>query len=520
MVRYLFEDCVLDTDRRELTSALDLVPVEPQVFDLLAYLIDHRERVVSKDELLNAIWKGRIVSESSLTTRINAARCAIGDSGVQQRIIKTVIRKGFRFIATVRQEQLVARSPARPADKPDLELPNRPSIAVLPFINMSGDADQEYFADGIVEEIITALSQLRWLFVIDPRSSFTYKGRSVEVKQVGHDLGVRYVLEGSIRKTVNRVRIAAQLIDASNATNLWATRFEGTLEDVFDLQDRVTASVVGSIAPQLEQAEIERAKRKPTESLDAYDHYLQGLANVHLWTKEANEEALRFFYRAIELDHSFAAAHGMAARCYSQRQVSGWVTDGKREKAETERLARRAAELGRNIPLALSTAGLGLAGVVGKIDEGAALIARSLDLNPNWAWAWLFNGWVKILAGEPEAAIAHIERAMRLSPQDPHIFNMQGLTAWAFFFAGRDAEASSWAATAIRHHPNYLLGYVIHAASKVHLGQLNEARQGMVRLRKLAPLLRVSNLTDLAPLSRSEDRARLADALRTAGLPE
>jgi TolB-like protein len=520
VVRYLFKHCSLDTDRRELRSGTDLVSVEPQVFDLLAYLIDHRERMVSKDELLTAIWNGRIVSESSLTTRISAARCAIGDSGDQQRFIKTVFRKGFRFVAAVRQEPLGAESAGCATHRPGLEPPNHPSIAVLPFTNMSGDPDQEYFADGMVEEISTALSQLRWLFVIDRRSSFTYKDRPVDVKHVGRDLGVRYVLEGSVRRARSRVRIAAQLIDASNATHLWANCFEGALEDVFDLQDRVTASVVGSIAPKLEQAEIERAKRKPTESFDAYDYYLQGLANVHLWEKEANAEALRCFYRAIELDPNFAAAHGLAARCYSQRQVSGWVTNREDEKSQTRRLARRAAELGRDIPLALCTAGLGLAGVVGEIEDGAALIARSLELNPNSAWAWLFDSWVKILAGEPEAAVEQVERAMRLSPQDPHIFNMQGLTAWACFFAGRYGETSFWAERAVRHQPNYLLGSVIYPASKVHLGQIDGARQGMARLRQLAPSLRISNLKDLASLRRPEDLARLAEGLRSAGLPE
>jgi tetratricopeptide (TPR) repeat protein len=224
--------------------------------------------------------------------------------------------------------------------------------------------------------------------------------------------------------------------------------------------------------------------------------------------------------RATDTAPSWSLAHGLAARCYSQRQVSGWVTNREDEKSQTRRLARRAAELGRDIPLALCTAGLGLAGVVGEIEDGAALIARSLELNPNSAWAWLFNSWVKILAGEPEAAIEQVERAMRLSPQDPHIFNMQGLTAWACFFAGRYGETSFWAERAVRHQPNYLLGSVIYPASKVHLGQIDGARQGMARLRQLAPSLRISNLKDLASLRRPEDLARLAEGLRSAGLPQ
>ena len=269
-----------------------------------------------------------------------------------------------------------------------LPLPNKPSIAVLPFENLSGDREQEYFADGMVEEIITALSRMRWLFVIARNSSFAYKGRAVDVKQVGRELGVRYVLEGSVRKAGSRVRITGQLIDTATGAHLWADRFDGALEDIFDLQDQVTASVVGAIAPKLEQAEIERAKRKPTESLDAYDYYLRGMAELHQWTKEGNDgSAIVTFYRAIELDPNFASAYGLAARCYAQRKAGGWVTDRMQEVTEAERLARRAAELGKDDAVALCFGGWALARVVGDLDTGAVLIARALVLNPNFAAA-------------------------------------------------------------------------------------------------------------------------------------
>ena len=298
-----------------------------------------------------------------------------------------------------------------------LPLPSKPSIAVLPFENLSGDREQEYFADGMVEEIITALSRFRGLFVIARNSSFAYKGRAVDVKQVGRELGVRYVLEGSVRKAGSRVRISGQLIDTATGAHLWADRFDGALEDIFDLQDQVTASVVGAIAPKLEQAEIERSRRKPTESLDAYDYYLRGMAGLHLWTREGNKEALSHFYRAIELDPSFASAYGMAARCFTQRKASGWMTDRPQEVTETVRLARQARDLGREDAVALSGAGIALAYVAGEVDEGAKLIQRALVLNPNLAWAWYFSGWVKIYLGEPETAIEHVDSGHAPEPE-------------------------------------------------------------------------------------------------------
>jgi len=401
-----------------------------------------------------------------------------------------------------------------------LPLPDKPSIAVLAFENLSGDAEQEYFADGMVEEIIMALSRLRWLFVIARNSSFSYKGRAVDVKQVGRELGVRYVVEGSVRKAGNRVRIAGQLIDASTGAHLWADRFEGGLDDIFDLQDQVTASVVGAIAPKLEQAEIERALRKPTGSLDAYDYYLRGMACVHLWTKDASVEALAMFSRAIELDPNFASAYGVAARCYSQRKASGWMTDRPREVAEAERLARRAGELGKDDALALCTAGLALAYVVGDLDEGAAFIDRALALNPNLAWAWAFSGWVKIWLGEPEVTIEHIGRAIRLSPYDPHLFNTQTATAYAHFIAGRYTESLSWAEMAIREQRNHVLALRILSASCAMAGRPEQARKVLARLLELDPALRISNLHHLYPFRRPEDFAKLAEALRRAGLPE
>ena len=300
------------------------------------------------------------------------------------------------------------------------------------------------------------------------------------------------------------MRITGQLIDAATGAHLWADRFDGELEDIFDLQDQVTASVVGAIAPKLEQAEIERAKRKPTESLDAYDYYLRGMAAVHQWTREGNEKALAMFRRAVELDPDFAAAYGMAARCYAQRKGSGWMVDVAAEIAEAERYARRAAILGRDDAIALCAAGLALALVVGDIDAGADLTERSTLINPNLATAWLFSSWVNVWKGEPEVAIEHAARAVRLSPYDPQIFNMQAATAMAHLLVGRYAEASSWADRAVRGNPQHLLAACAAAASCALADRPKEAQKAMAHLRAIAPALRISNLKNLTQLRRAE----------------
>jgi len=315
-------------------------------------------------------------------------------SGTAYDHIKNKVNVGFEDIGTqtlkniaepvrayhvMRADLIAAATPSIKA-KSSPPLPDKPSIAVLPFQNNSGDPEQEYFADGMVDEITMALSRLRWLFVIARNSSFTYKGRSVDVRQVGRELGVRYVLEGSVRKAGNRVCITGELIDAATGAQLWSDRFEGGLEDIFDLQDKVTASVVGALAPKLESAEIERAMRKPTESLSAYDYYLRGMGIYNQWSREASIEALSLFKRAIELDPKFASAHAMAARCYVQRKAGGWVTDRDQEIIETAHLAKRAAELGKDDAVALGTAGFALAWVVKPVESHHALAIASNKL--------------------------------------------------------------------------------------------------------------------------------------------
>jgi len=401
-----------------------------------------------------------------------------------------------------------------------LPLPDKPSITVLPFQNMSGDAEQEYFADGIVEDIITALSRFHGLFVIARNSSFAYKGRPIDVKQVAQELGVRYVLEGSVRKAGNRVRITGQLIDAGTGAHIWADRFDGDLEDVFDLQDEVTAIVVGAIAPKLERAEIERSRRKPTESLGAYDYYLRGMAAMHLLSREGSDEALAHFGQAIQLDPNFAAAHGVAARCYAMRKMARWMKDGAQESVEAVRLARKAVELGPDDEVALCTAAFALNDFASEFAVADTLTERALALNPNLAWAWLFSGWVKVSLGDTDSAIERLERAMRLSPQDPQIYSMQSAIACAHFVARRYAEALSMAETAMRERSNVVLPICVAAASAALAGRGGEAEGLVNRLRQVAPELSASSLKDVFSYLRAEDFERWVEGLRKAGLPE
>ena len=408
----------------------------------------------------------------------------------------------------------------QPSSVEQLALPDKPSIAVLPFQNFSVDPEQEYFADGIVEDIITALSRFKLLFVIARNSSFAYKGRSPDIRQVGRELGVRYVLEGSVRKAASKVRIASQLIDSENGAHIWADQLDGALENIFELQDQVTENVVGAIAPQLERAEIERAKQKPTDSLDAYDHYLRGMTNLHRGTRESIDEALAQFNRALQLDPNFASAHAMAAWCHFWRKANGWMTDRPHEIAEGVRLARRAVELGRDDAVALTRSGHALAHLTGDLDGGIALIDRALVLNPNLASAWFLGGFLRVWNGEPDGAIEHFARAMRLSPLDPEMYRMQAGMAAAHLFAGRFDTASSWAEKAFRDLPSFLMVVGVIAASHALAGHQDEAQRAISHLRQLDPTLRISNLGDWLPIRRPKDLATFADGLRRAGLQE
>jgi TolB-like protein/Flp pilus assembly protein TadD len=420
------------------------------------------------------------------------------------------------------QTPSAVKSSSAVSQPPALPLPDKPSIAVLPFQNMSGDPEQEYFADGMVEEITTALSRFHWLFVIARTSTFTYKGRAVDVKQVSRELGVRYVLEGSVRKAGNRVRITGQLIDATSGAHLWADRFEGSLENVFELQDQVASGVVGAIDPKLLEAEMARVKRKPPANSDAYDCFLRASALIYQWTNEGNEAALRLFYKAIELDPDFGQAYAFATWCYIWRSSSGRSTG--EERREAARLAREAIRLGKDDAFSLCWAGFSLARFaqsVGELKEGAALIDQALTFNPNHARSWNLSGWVRIWLDQPEIAIEHLARAMRLSPLDFAFHAMEAATAFAHLRADRYDQASLWAEKALRDQPRSAEAACALALSRGLAGDVENARRAMERLLQINPRASISkaNFTSLAFAS-AERRARIVDALRKAGMPE
>ena len=409
-----------------------------------------------------------------------------------------------------------------PAASAPRALPDKPSIAVLPFNNMSGDAEQEYFADGITEELITALSRFRSLFVIARNSTFTYKGRAVDVRTAARELGVRYVLEGSVRKAGNRVRITGQLIEAEIGSHIWAERYDGDLIDVFDLQDKVTVSVVGAIAPRLERAETERARRKPTSDLGAYDLYLRALAGFNEGTPEALIEARRQLYQTLERDPGFAIAHVMIAWCTSALQAGGAETSDAHRSASV-RLSRRAMELDPDDDYVMATAAWVNAFLTRELDTAVAVLARALALNPNRAITWRISGWLNLWLGKPELAIADFEHADRLSPLEQGIWHASNGMAHAKYMAGLDAEALNWATLSLRSHesgraaPHLRLA----AASAAMLGRFDEARAFCAEFLRMDPARRVSNLDQvLGPYRRQQDVARYKEGLRRAGLPE
>jgi TolB-like protein/class 3 adenylate cyclase len=441
---------------------------------------------------------------------------AFVDLGVQQvKNIQEPIR-AYRVGETSETTE-AARKPVAEAEPPPL--PDKPSIAVLPFQNMSGEPEQEYFADGIVEDIITALSRFRSLFVIARNSSFTYKGKAADIKQMGRELGVRYVLEGSVRKSGGRVRISGQLIDSATGSHVWADRYDGKLEDVFELQDQITASVVGELFSNVKVAEIERSYRKPTANLDAYDCYWRGFAENWKYTRSGTDAALAYFLKAVDLDPNFSSAYGLAATVYATRKANGWMVDAGQESAEAIRLARRAVELGQMDEMALCRGGFALARFAGELDFGADCIKRGLAMNPNYASGWTYSAWVHLYLGEHETSLAHVRQWTRLDPRDPSLFVGKQISALAHMFLGHFEEAVSLAEQIVAGHPTFAPGWRVLAISRALGGDVASASIATKKALELDPSLTISALVALYPLRCAVDVERYREGHVRAGFP-
>src|SRR5437660_2006012 len=480
-----FEEFSLDRDRRELRRGGDIVPVEPKVFDLLRYLIQHRERVVSRDELLDAVWNGRIVSDSALATCINAARVAIGDSGEAQVLIKTLPRRGFRFIGTVREGKASATE-ARQGPRPAgiFELPEKPSIAVLPFQNLSSDPEQASFADGIVEDIISGLSRIRWLFVIARNSSFVYKGRAVDAKQVGRELGVRYLLEGSVRRAGERIRISAQVVEAQTGVHLWAERYDRLYDDIFALQDEITMSVTGAIEPSLRKVEVERVKRKRPENLDAYDLVLRALPYTYSHRVEDGDIAAPLLQKALELEPNYAAAHASLAWCYHFRF--------RPRSDEADRIAAI-----HHAHAAIAAGGddataLGIAGFVISLDErdlatALRLFDRALGISNSNIFALCCSALILSLAGQFDLAIERAQRALRLSPFDPLNYLSSNALVVSYLCTGREQDSLAAGRNSVQLNPQFSVCHALSAAALARCDLLDEAKAAVRRVLALEP---------------------------------
>lgn len=481
-----FDDYLLDPVRRELSRNGAALKVEPKVFDLLIYLIENRHRVVSKDDLIAGVWGSRIVSDSALTHAINAARTAIGDNGKAQRLIRTSSRWGYRFVGSVGPQAGAEPSPnpagaASPPGEATLPLPDRPSIAVLPFHSIGDDPEQEYFVDGLVEDIITALSRFKSLFVIARNSSFTYKGRAVDVRQVGRELGVRYVLEGSVRKGSNRLRVTAQLIDAISGAHVWAERYDRNVSDVFAVQDEMTASVAGLIEPALAEAERQRVLRKPPDRLDAWEAYQRGLWHFYKYGPEENQTALAFFRQAIALDPNFAPGH------YGYALALQWDIwhYSHRPFEEVQGTPRGEALLAVALDDKDAMAHAVLAHMLMWGSEWEAAIAEAriaFALNPSNAFVISMLGCVLGFGGYRDEALDRIRQAMRASPNDPLTWLWTLWTAAIQLGARKFDAALDALHQVVRLRPGLALAYELMAACLAHLGRLDEARAALARI--------------------------------------
>jgi len=530
-VQFVFADHTLDIERRELRRGSEAIAVEPQVLDLLIYVVQNRNRVVTKDDLIASIWGGRIVSDATLTSRIYAARKAVGDDGHGQKLIRTIARKGLRFVADVSTQVDVStqgkgHEAAAPSEAPmvDGRKPSqrtsphseRPAIAVLPFDNMCGDPAQEYFSDGISEDLITALSKLRRFLVIARNSSFIYKGKAVHMKQVAEELGVDYVVEGSVRRLGDQVRITAQLNDVLTGSHVWAERYDRDIADVFAVQDEITEAIVAAIEPEIYAAENFRTLRKPPERLDAWDLLMRALPHYWRVTRQDNADAQALLERAIAIDPNYGQALGLLATSHMFSVHMGWA-DKAVVAPVAERAALAALRADGEDPWAHHA--LGCTHLFARrFDEALAEFEQALRLNPNFSLAQGYYGLALAYCGRWAEADETARRALRLSPRDPFSAIYYGVASYAQYVGCNYDEAMRLARTAIRLHSDFVGGYRVLASAAGMAGQAEVAGAALRELRRAQPNISLAWITEQMPFKHDADREHYLEGFRRAGL--
>lgn len=518
---YEFEEYVLDLDKRELRSRDALMPVEPQVFDLIVYLVRNRDRVVGKDDLIEHVWGGRIVSESTLTSRISAARRALDDTARPYRLVRTVSRRGVRFVGNVTErEALNARLPTIGTLKVSSDIPRqlseKPSIAVLPFANMSGDPEQAYFSDGITEDIITGISRLHWFFVIGRSSTFVYKGDGVDVSEVARNLGVQYVLEGSVRKSGDRVRVTCQLLEGAGGKHIWSDRYDRDLTDIFAVQDEIAASAAAAMEPRLLSAEALRSQGRSAQDLSAWELVARAMQHYRRMTRSESALATGLLRSAVERHSDYGPAHSMLAFVLLASSHAGWTTAAGEDRDRAAELARRAVELDNEDPWARLTLGC-LAFIDRNTEEAVRECTRALELNPNFAAAHGYLGWALALDGQSDQAIDCLELSLRLSPHDPMKPLFHTGISVAHYLASRYDESIAWAREAVRERSGFVAGWRILCASLAQSGRTDEAQNVLARLGELQPDLSIDWIERHVPYT-ERTMPHFIEGMRKAGL--
>ena len=528
---FLFGDCEVSVERRELRRRGTPAHVEPQVLDVLIYLLKHRERVVSKDELFREVWTGRVVSDATLTSRISAARKAIGDTGERQHYLRTVARRGFRFTGEVEErdpgdaESSGSVEPTSLASEPRASKheaatssrAEKPSIAVLPFVNLSRDPAQEYFADGIAEDLIWGLSRVRWLRVIARSSSFTYKSRPVDPRQVAGDLGVRYIVDGSVRRSGDQVRVSVELVDARMAVQLWSAHYDRDLHDILALQDKNAQTIVAAIEPELAAADWDRVRYQPPDNFNAWDHFRHGTWHLYRFTAEDIAAAQRHCRLAIAADADFSQPYVALAYACHLSLIFEYAGDPVATLEEGLASARRAVRLDERDSFSHAILGR-LYMMAREFDLAIAETRAAIDLNPYSAQAYFGLGFALVVAGDSERALEPLLRAVELSPRDPNLASYGTMLATAHILLNKHHEAVEWARLATRQPSSHFIAHMHLVAALALAGDVDGALRARDLLLQLKPDFSAAYVTKVWPFRRSADAACLIEGLKKAGL--